>query len=367
MAAGLVHAYSILLFVPLGLGELSRTIRRRTIDWTLWAVLAGSGIVYTIYIPIVRAVHGSLKYTWARPEADKIPETYGMFFGPMWVLLLAMLLLLAAHSLLLPRNRPPASPIARGVLPQHEAIALMALALLPFFGLALGRFTGIFTGRYVIECVVGLAIVFAILLFRAARERSAFAVAICLLSLTWEIWSFFGSANAFDNRDRLPALHESPRITAAYDLLPNVERSSLPLVVSSGLMFLEIDHYATPELAARLHLLLDRETAVQHTQVDLFDSGLPVMSRWFPLRGHLDAYAAFVSATPHFLVYGFWDSRQANDWLVYRLLRDGANVRVLARSDRNWKLPTWDTRAGDTRYLYLFDVTVSPPSAPVLQ
>jgi hypothetical protein len=130
-------------------------------------------------------------------------------------------------------------------------------------------------------------------------------------------------------------------------------------------MFLEIDHYATSGLAARLHLLLDRQTAVQHTRVDLFDTGLPMMKRWFPLRGHLDPYAAFVSANPHFLVYGFWDSKQANDWLVYRLLKDGARLVVLGRTDRGWKLPMWDSRLGDFRYLYLFDVTVSPPSAPV--
>jgi hypothetical protein len=367
MTAGLVHAYSILLFVPLSLGELARTVRRRTVDWTIWAVFAGAGLVYAAYIPIAAAVHGSLKYTWARPDPDKIPESYAMIFAPMWVLLLAIILLLAAHSLLLPASRRwTSTEPAPGRLPQHEAIALMALTLLPFAGLALGRFTGIFTPRYVIECVAGLAIVFAVVLFRAAGGRSAFAVAVCLLSLTWEVWGFFDTAFKVDNPDLLKPLHESPHLVATYELLPKVERSSLPLVVSSGLMFLEIDHYATPELAARLHLLIDRDAAIQHTRVDLFENGLPLMSQWFPLRGQLDQYSAFLSSHPHFLVYGFWDSRQANDWLLYKLLKDGAKLQALGHTDRGWKLPMWDSRSGDSRYLYLFDVTIPTASAPGL-
>jgi hypothetical protein len=161
-----------------------------------------------------------------------------------------------------------------------------------------------------------------------------------------------------------PASSQSrePRVlTERHDLLPQIERSDLPVVISSGNLFLEFDHYASPGLASRLHLLLDVEAAVRHTHVDLFDRGFPLMARWFPLRGELDKYSEFVAKHPHFLVYGPWDNDIVHDWLVYRLLSDHATLAALGRTDLKKNVPPWSPMQGGWQYLYLFDVTTAPP------
>ena len=348
--AALSHAYSLLIFIPLVAGELAR----RQFDRRVWIAFAIALSAFSVYVPIRGGVHGTMAYSWAKPELQKLPEAWLDYLGSAVPLAIAILLLLAVWRLLKNHAAEP-NPDA---FPLHESVALVALMLLPFAGLALGKVTGIYAPRYTIECTIGLATGFTLLLFRAVRGHAVFALLVCLTVITWQVWGFTRTDSQTDNRNLPAPLHESARLAGAYDLLPYVERSELPLVVSSGLMFLEIDHYATPQLAARTNVLLDEPTAVEHTGVNVTEVGLPVMKKWFPVRAAVRAYRDFTTANPHFLVYGYWESRTANDWLVYRLMRDGANIRLIARSDRFWREPAWAAGLNDSRYLYLFEVSM---------
>ena len=129
-------------------------------------------------------------------------------------------------------------------------------------------------------------------------------------------------------------------------------------------MFLEIDHYATASLAARTNVLLDEATAIEHTRVNVTEVGLPVMKKWFPIRAAVSPYTEVTAANRHFLVYGYRESRTANDWLAYRLMREGASIRLLARTDRFWREPAWATGVNDSRYLYLFEVSMPTTHLP---
>ena len=351
--AALCHPYAIVLFVPFTAGEIARC----RFDWRAWLAFVPAVMAYAVYLPIRNGVHGTLQYTWARPELSKIPEAYIWYAGSMLPLLLGILLATACWCLL---TSGGSLPQARDEVPWHEAVALVGLILLPLPGLALGRITGIFTPRYTVECSVGLAIVFVLLLFRAAQGRPAFAWLLFVMTLGWLSWNFWSPSTKTDSRNLPGPVHESEQISAAYHLLPMAERSDLPLVASSGLVFLELDHYVSSAMAARLHLLLDRSEAIEHTDVDLFDAGLPLLRRWFPLRAALDPYHEFTARNRRFLVIGYWDSAAANDWLIHRLLHDGAHVEALGKSDRAWRSFQWSTGISDMRYLYLFDVTMKP-------
>ena len=346
--AALSHAYSLLIFIPLVAGEVAR----RQFDGRAWIAFGMALSAFSVYVPIRGGVHGTMAYSWARPELQKLPEAWLDYLGSATPLAIAILLVLAVWCLLQRRTDEPES----GALPLPESVALAALMLLPVAGLALGKLTGIYAPRYTIECTIGLATGFTLLLFRAVRGNGAFALLVCLTVITWQVWGFARIASQTDTRNLPAPLQESVGLTGAYDLLPYVERSQLPLVVSSGLMFLEIDHYATPQLAARMNVLLDEQTAIEHTGVNVTEVGLPVMKKWFPIRSAVRPYGDFTAAHPHFLVYGYWESRTANDWLVYRLMRDGANVRLIARTDRFWREPAWAPGLNDSRFLYLFDV-----------
>jgi len=364
VCAALSHAYAVLIWVPLGAGELWRAIRERRIDLPVCTTIVGALTVFAIYVPIQQAVHGLFKYTWSKPLWSRIPESYAYYFEPAWLLMLAMLFMGGAFYLLRPQGEPLESKVKAqhldAPLPIHETVALTALALLPVFGTILGRlFTGIFTGRYTIETMIALGIMFAICCDRAMKSAAIPGLCLCLAPIAWGIANIVYLVTLPVTAPVGPPSHES-RYLAEFDLLPVIEQSDLPVVISSGDRFLEFDHYASPELASRLHFLLDVNTAIQHTQVDLFDHGYPLMAQWFPLRGHLDQYRDFVAEHPHFLVYGNWDNEVVHDWLVYRLTSDHAQVSVLGRTDLAKNSPFRIKAQGGWRYLYLFEVTVKP-------
>ena len=366
-AAGLSHAYAVLIWIPLGIGELTRSLRQRRLDWPVWAALAGPLSVFVIYVPIQRAVHGLLQYSWSKPVWGRIPESYAMYFQPVWLPLLAMLFLAGSFFLFTSQQGRKApglvhSGVSAQPLPLHEAVALTTLALLPVFGTILGRlFTGIFTGRYAIEAMVAFGILFGILCDRAMNGAALAGLCLCLVPVGWGTVNLLYLMGQSADPPASSQSREARVLTERHDLLPQIERSDLPVVISSGNLFLEFDHYASPGLASRLHLLLDVEAAVRHAQVDLFDRGFPLMARWFPLRGELDKYSEFVAKHPHFLVYGPWDNDIAHDWLVYRLLSDHATLAALGRTDLKKNVPPWSPMQGGWQYLYLFDVTTALP------
>ena len=189
--AGLSHAYAILLFLPLGLGELTLVVQRRKIDTAVWIALVAPALVFAVYVPMMRLTKELLPINWAKPDLWKLPESYMAYFDPMWSLMFALLVVLALWALFSGRNQTNSSSLPFALLPLHESVALMALVLLPVWGLAIGRLvTGLFTPRYAMACVVGVGILFALLSSRVGTGRVLLPLSLCLTCVTWEIGSF---------------------------------------------------------------------------------------------------------------------------------------------------------------------------------
>jgi hypothetical protein len=115
--------------------------------------------------------------------------------------------------------------------------------------------------------------------------------------------------------------------------VPLDQRPDLPLVVSSGLIYYEMNHYAPPQLAARTWYLSDQQAALRITGTNVFE-GFPAMDRMFPFRAKLGSYHSFVKTNRHFLVYGY--AVYENDWLVSKLMEDGARLTFLGRRDEEF-------------------------------
>jgi len=107
------------------------------------------------------------------------------------------------------------------------------------------------------------------------------------------------------------------------------QHAELPLVVSSGLIFYPMSHYATVNQVKRMWFLTDEKIALHVTGSNMFEKGLPALNRLFPLRAHLQDYSEFLAAHPRFLLYGYADNKM--DWLIPQLREDGAQLRYLGK------------------------------------
>ncbi len=120
---------------------------------------------------------------------------------------------------------------------------------------------------------------------------------------------------------------------------------TLPLVDASGLTFVEMNHNESPATLDHLFYLTDTQASTQIAHANIFE-GMAEVVRAFHLLGHAEPYQVFVSTHHHFFVLGQHDYPE--DWLLRKLEADGADIRLLGRTDDSYH---------DTEF---YEVTLAP-------
>lgn len=319
-AALLTHCYAVLVLFPLAVGEAVRAWRARRLDWAVWAALAVPAFAVITYLPLLGAsrqavlANALFDATWTR-----IPRSLLGLLRPALLPLLLSVSVVAAFG-----RRAPGEPGNRSCQPglaAHEIGAALAFLCLPVLAFLVSRFTHVFFSRYVLSAVIGMAVLFAAFVHKRTTGLPVIGFAAALL-----LFGYFVAKWGVDYR----ALPRSPAIEVTKFGQPiqlDAVEPHLPLVTASGLQFLQLDHYGSPALAARLVYLRDPRTAIDLTGTDVFDSGLPIERQWFPIRAGLEDYHAFTTRNRRFLLIG--DPQFTLDWLHRKLVRDGARFEFL--------------------------------------
>jgi hypothetical protein len=305
------HCYAMLLFVPLGLGELARTLRARRIDWPVWLSIAIAGPLVLTYLPLLHANSGfSFHNAKFEPRIASIWEFCVMILGPaVWSWLIGFV------AVLLPARDDCEEPEAHAAyIPIHEWAAAAGLVSIPLFALLLALgLTHVFETRYGLSAVMGLAILFTFMAYTRTGNRRTTGVMLMGVFL----------AGFFMNSFWAPP-DETTQSLATRDLTPDQVEKDVPFVVGNATLFLQVDHYAKPELASRLYLLRDARASLRYTGSNVFDDGYPIMRRWFPIQGRIEDYGDFISRHDRFMVFG--PMHDPLDWLIFKLVDDGAQM-----------------------------------------
>lgn len=324
-AALLTHCYAVLILIPLGLGEAVRSVRQRRMDWPVWLALAAAGCCVLVYLPLLTASRGtSFDNVTFRPTLYVLRDCYEMLATPLMAPLmigLALVILMHAGT----EQEVPEKPAG---FPAHEIALAAGLALVPLYAYLVAKFVShVFMTRYGTVAVLGLSILFAWFLDRAAGGRRMIGWALSLLFAVWFVSGFgIWMGNVMHSKVAASDRDSSRHV---YELPPELVKTGLPFVASNGLFFLEADHYAPPSFVSRLTYLADPAAAVRYTGSDVFERGFPVMQKWFPIRARVESYQSFVRAHQHFLVFGEFDHPLG--WVTKKLLDDGAMLRFLGQ------------------------------------
>ena len=339
VAALLTHCYAVLILVPFGLAEIVRQYRARRFDWMMWAALIAPTACVALYIPMMANIKPYVfGNDFFRVHWTALPESYQYFLSPaIWPI--------AAGALLLSIPRLAASPTAPTQVRLHEWTVAGGFAILPAMAVILAKGMGSqFFPRYAAPGVLGLSLFFALyIVWRGTPARTtgwiAAAFLVCHL-VGFGRW-LYPLAVETPSAERA-SLETKERRQSPFEI-----RKDLPFVVASGIRFFELDHYGSPQLQSRLYYLRDRDTALEYTQSDIFDTAFPKMKNWFPMHGHLAQYQQFVREHPRFLVFGNYHF--PNDWLFKKLIDDGAALSLITDGEStlgdlmlfevNWKAP----------------------------
>ena len=325
----LSHCYGILLFVPLGLGELVRTVTRRRVDWPMLASLACPCAAIAIYIPLLSSSRGySLKGPIFDPVFVKVIETYVVLLLPVVLPAIGAL----AFGLMMARKEGRRdSPIPKTFAP-YELAAAYGFVLVPLVALAVARTVqGCYFPRYALISTIGFAILFAKLLLRFAGTSLRYPHLLpCALAGSF-VMIYIAS-------EKSPAgIALPPAAIAGLAAFPGAD-----LVIADGQTFLELDHYLNEAAASRLVFPIDRESALLYMQTDCYDNALRTVQEWFPIRGRLVTWDKLPKQP--FLVYG--SQNLLHSWVLQRLAKEGA---VVTQKSAIGPRALWEVSGGDRR------------------
>ena len=334
VGALLSHIFAVPAVGVIVLAEAWRSRSRRQVDWTVLLALMLPFAVVVTYVPMLRT-HGAGIYPPSFvPSGETIFDFYlGAIERELVVLLLtglAVLITLGPGHLRGGDARPSTTWF---FLPREWVVmvGLMSLPLLLIVRLMLSQ--GAFFSRYGAAASLAVVVLTTALLARWTSAESGpdpraaalgLAIALLISGLPVEAAEQLYTGAILHTMAE-PAAHPCEvcqRTTAAGG-------ASLPLVDASGITFLEMNHVESPALLDRLYYLTDPQASTSYAHANIFERMDEEVER-FHLRGHTMRYSEFVRTHRHFYVVGRYDWPE--DWVLRKLLDDGANLRVLGRT-----------------------------------
>jgi hypothetical protein len=126
-----------------------------------------------------------------------------------------------------------------------------------------------------------------------------------------------------------------------------------PFVIANSLIAAEANYYEPPSVLKTVFYLFDTKSSLKYTGATVVENEFRRLQRVGAARLNFDEYREFIQKNDRFYVYG--PLEYVDDWLVKKLVDDGANVRLVRRA---W-VPSNPTIASYIRDAYILDVTVT--------
>lgn len=315
------HYYSVLLFVPLGLGELVRTFERRRLDGPVWLALIAGATPLIAFLPLIRPIREQFMASfWGKPTALSVPMAYGHLFEPLMTPLIVAALF-SADRLARGRSREEAGRTPDvPPPPRYEVMAATVLLALPLVAFTVAALvTNAFSERYLLPTSIGAGVLLAFTAHRLADARPVVARALAGLLLVGALLTQLWHVRDLSARFEPPGLLIAPLRWADVD--------HLPIVVSQPDLYLQLAYYAPRSLSSRFlyvgdevntaELILDRLRLLAPLRVERFGEF------WAARRG------------TRFVISG-----HSTDWLLPTLVGRGARVQINFVNDHSLCLTT---------------------------
>ena len=310
--ATMCHYYTVLLYMPLAGGEAFRWYRTRKFDAGIWAAFAVGGSALLWRISVIAGSSAELAaHSWTPPSPEQILEFWetGLQHSLAFVVLLVALL---ALSIVAGRKSLEPEPEAPVALEDHELIAGVLFLAIPIAAVAVALLiTHVFTIRYALFSLAGFAYLVPMLTARLSNGRTLVGF---LLTIT--LLAGLGVMTMETPPVQDPFLHE-PILAKALQ--------TDDVIISDGVLFLQMWQYAPAPLKSRILYLADGEAAVKYMQSDIVDNGLRAIRPWSTAR--IMDYRNFFAPGREFLVY---QNAVQPGWLLPKLMQEEGTAKIEA-------------------------------------
>ncbi len=330
LALGLAGAVAShhLAVVAVGCFAVAEGFRRadsRRIRARVWLACAVGLAPFLLALPLLlrlRELYGL--HFWSKASWGRIFSSYELITGMPWNLALAGTLLILLTAVVAATRSPSRAALERdgSGFPRSELVLIASLLGYPALLLCLSKLAGAgYVERYGAPAVLGLAFGSVFAIQQLARRRGltlllpALLVPFLLqaeLDLRRNLWARPSELM----RPRLATLEWAAR-----------KYPDKPVVIASGMRFLELQFYAPAILAQRLIEVADPAAAIEHSGSNSVDTANLALSRHveLPVR-ELDS---FLAQNPSFVLQS---SRGGFGWLPAHLLAKNYQLELLAEA-----------------------------------
>lgn len=293
--AALCHCYAFLLFIPLGLGELTRVVLRRRIDPLVWCALLLPAVVSVVtVVPLLQATNSANVHA-EFGISEALLNSWDLFFPPHFALAVIFLLSVQAVSLRTsPFPRTQKNPDADSGFAGHELATLAGCLCIPAFALISSWIAGMpYYGRYSLIVMAGIAC-----LVGAACTRSRLiglsVLSISLLFIAAEFSAFYSDSFVTEPSMDLEVGTRRAAESFSFKLIKRSAPGSDPIVLMDDLEFAPMFHYAPASIGSRLVFLIP----------GMNGEGYLRLQRCCGAPGTISLQAPFLATHRTFFVYG---------------------------------------------------------------
>jgi Dolichyl-phosphate-mannose-protein mannosyltransferase len=307
------HVFASLCLLAFLVAEFVRYLRRRRPDYPLYAALVLPMAIMISYIPLISVYHGLILW----PQFHASPLMAGKFYYRTVDCVARALFVVALTGMLLQQKLRGEEAIEAEVALEDRALIVCMLLNPLLLNLLLMHRKGDFFDRYTLATnavIYGLiAVVFAVRL-RFTKLTSYVATILMLMLMAHMVH------REWVKRPR----QADPRIMSSL-------RPDLPLVVSNGATWVEMNQHEPAGVVARLYYIKNRTAAIKYDGTNYyydFEALDDMKLAGFPFKGNVEPYSAFIASHKQFLIFA-----DPFEWLPLKLQEDGAKfVLVLGYS-----------------------------------
>ncbi len=308
----LCHYYAILVYLPLAGGEAFRAWRARRIDWPVWAALVAGGAPVVWRVAFISRVVDNFKHpSWSPAYPEQVVEFWETALQHTLSFVVLGVAILAVWMV---RHGKPDAPEDAGSSPQlmdHELIAGALFLVIPICAVGAGMMvTNLFTDRYALLSLAGVAILIPMILGRLAGGRALPGFLMFWVSL---LPLFFVTLEI------PPARHpwtDEPILVKALQ--------TGPVVVADGQLFLQMWLYAPEAYKKKILFLADDAAANKYMGFDALDFGLRGLRPWSSVQ--VIPYQEFAAPGREFLLY---QNPLKPGWLLSKIVADGGSADLV--------------------------------------
>jgi hypothetical protein len=302
------HVFASLCLLAFLVAEFVRYLRRREMDYPLYAALVFPMVVMLIYIPLIRVYHGLILW----PQFHASPLMAGRFYYRALDCVARALFAVSLMGMLVQQGRRKEGIRLDFAWEDWTLFACMLLNPL-LLNLLLMHRKGDFFDRYTLATNVVIYGIIAVL-FAIRLHFSKFTAYVATLLMLFMMVHMVQREWVKRPRQTDPSIMGSLR-------------PDLPIVVSNGSTWVEMNHHESPEVVARLYYIKDRTAAVKYDGTNYyydFEALDDMQHAGFPLKGYVEPYSAFVASHRQFLIFA-----DPFEWLPLKLQEDGAQFALL--------------------------------------